>query len=239
MATDDAVMCTSLTVRRGRQRALNGIDATVTHGAITGLLGPSGSGKSTLLRAIVGTQAHVQGTVTVLGHPAGSRNLRSRIGYVTQATAVYPDLTVHQNVRYFAHLQRRPGVIDDVLAAVDPTGLAHHRARDLSGGQLRRVAIASALVGDPDLLILDEPTVGLDPVLRADLWNRFRRLAESGTTLLVSSHVMDEADHCDSLILLREGRLVATTTAAAMRADTGCSGLDAAFLALLTESGPT
>ncbi|GAC57446.1 putative ABC transporter ATP-binding protein [Gordonia hirsuta DSM 44140 = NBRC 16056] len=239
MTTDDAVVCTSLTVRRGRQRALDGIDASVARGAITGMLGPSGSGKSTLIRAIVGTQAHVQGTVTVLGRPAGSRALRARVGYVTQASAVYPDLTVRENIAYFARLQQRPGDIDDVLATVDLTALARHRARDLSGGQLRRVSIASALIGEPDLLILDEPTVGLDPVLRADLWHRFRRLADSGTTMLVSSHVMDEADHCDSLILLREGRLVATTTAAAMRAGTGCSSLDAAFLALLTESGPT
>ncbi|MEZ5210845.1 ABC transporter ATP-binding protein [Gordonia sp. (in: high G+C Gram-positive bacteria)] len=238
MSTPDAaVVARGVTVRRGPHLALDDVSATVPRGSITGLLGPSGCGKSTLMRAIVGTQSHVDGTLTVLGLPAGVRALRSRVGYVTQAASVYVDLTVRENIAYFARLQGNSSGVDDALAAVDLTGVARQRAANLSGGQLRRVSIASALVGAPELLILDEPTVGLDPVLRADLWQRFRRLADDGTTLLVSSHVMDEADHCDGLILLRDGRLVATTTADEMRVRTGCSSLDAAFLDLITHGG--
>lgn len=237
-ATPDlAVDCRALTVRRGPHLALDGVDATVVRGSITGLLGPSGCGKTTFMRSIVGTQSHVEGSVTVLGLPAGVRSLRSRVGDVTQAAAVYTDLTVRENVVYFARLLGASTEVDDALAAVDLLDLAHQRAAKLSGGQLRRVSIAAALVGEPELLILDEPTVGLDPVLRADLWQRFRRLAATGTTLLVSSHVMDEADHCDSLILLRNGRLVGTTTADEMRSRTGETSLDAAFLDLIEEGG--
>ena len=231
-----AVVCRGVTVQRGRRLALNGVDADVARGSITGLLGPSGCGKSTLMRAVIGSQKNVRGTVTVLGEPAGTAALRSRVGYVTQSASVYRDLTVRENVTYFARLTGTAGGVDEALAAVDLGEAAHQRVKDLSGGQLRRVSIASALVGRPELLILDEPTVGLDPVLRADLWRRFRRLADGGTTLLVSSHVLDEADHCDSLILLREGALVATTTAAEMRSRTGQTGLDAAFLDLITGS---
>lgn len=231
-----AVVCRGVTVQRGRRLALNGVDADVARGSITGLLGPSGCGKSTLMRAVIGSQKNVRGTVTVLGEPAGTAALRSRVGYVTQSASVYRDLTVRENITYFARLTGTAGGVDEALAAVDLGEVAHQRVKDLSGGQLRRVSIASALVGRPELLILDEPTVGLDPVLRADLWRRFRRLADGGTTLLVSSHVLDEADHCDSLILLREGALVATTTAAEMRSRTGQTGLDAAFLDLITGS---
>lgn len=235
----DAVVCRGVTVQRGRRLALNDVDADVARGSITGLLGPSGCGKSTLMRAVVGSQKNVRGTVTVLGEPAGTAALRSRVGYVTQSASVYRDLTVRENVTYFARLTGATGDVAEALAAVDLGEVAHQRVKDLSGGQVRRVSIASALVGRPELLILDEPTVGLDPVLRADLWRRFRRLADDGTTLLVSSHVLDEADHCDSLILLREGTLVATTTAAEMRSRTGQTNLDAAFLDLITGTEAT
>lgn len=235
----DAVVCRGVTVQRGRRLALNDVDADVARGSITGLLGPSGCGKSTLMRAVVGSQKNVRGTVTVLGEPAGTAALRSRVGYVTQSASVYRDLTVRENVTYFARLTGATGDVAEALAAVDLADVAHQRVKDLSGGQVRRVSIASALVGRPELLILDEPTVGLDPVLRADLWHRFRRLADDGTTLLVSSHVLDEADHCDSLILLREGTLVATTTAAGMRSRTGQTSLDAAFLDLITGTEAT
>ncbi|MFC0315821.1 ABC transporter ATP-binding protein [Gordonia phosphorivorans] len=235
--TENAIELRSVSVRRGTHLAVADVNAVVPRGSITGLLGPSGCGKTTLMRAVIGSQRNVRGTVTVLGLPAGSAALRSRIGYVTQAASVYTDLTVHQNITYFARLTDSTANVDEALAAVDLVDLAGQRAKNLSGGQLRRVSIASALVGRPDLLILDEPTVGLDPVLRADLWQRFRGLADAGTTLLVSSHVMDEADHCDGLILLRDGALVATTTAAEMRARTGEQSLDEAFLKIITEKG--
>ncbi len=241
LAHAPAIAAEALTVRRGGHTALDHVTVRVARGAITGLLGPSGCGKSTFMRSVVGTQLGVEGTVTVLGEPAGTPGLRARVGYMTQAASVYTDLTVRQNVGYFARLAGAGAraEVDAALAAVDLDRLAHRRARNLSGGQVRRVSLACALVGRPELLILDEPTVGLDPVLRADLWAQFRALADAGTTLLVSSHVMDEADHCDRLILMREGELVATTTAAEMRADTGCLGLDAAFLALINRDGAT
>ena len=192
-------------------------------GTITGLLGPSGCGKTTLMRGIVGTQIVASGTVTVLGHPAGSAELRHRVGYVTQDPTIYDDLRVIDNVRYFAALYGTDAqAADDAVAAV---GLDDHRTAlcgNLSGGQRTRVSLACALVSHPDLLVLDEPTVGLDPVLRVDLWEQFRELARRGTTLLVSSHVMDEADHCGDLLLMREGRLLAHTTPTELREDTGC-----------------
>ncbi|OWY83762.1 ABC transporter ATP-binding protein [Rhodococcus sp. BUPNP1] len=230
----DAVDIRDLHVRRGTHRALEDVSVRVPRGSITGLLGPSGCGKTTLMRTIVGTQIVESGTVTVLGLRAGSAELRRRIGYVTQSPSVYPDLTVTENVSYFASLYGRKGAaVTDTLAAVGLTDHADNRTAALSGGQLGRVSLACALVGDPELLVLDEPTVGLDPLLRAELWEHFRALADRGTTLLVSSHVMDEADHCDELVLLREGRLVAQLTPAELREQTGETGLENAFLRLI------
>ncbi|WP_183473427.1 ABC transporter ATP-binding protein [Mycolicibacterium iranicum] len=230
-----AVEVNTLQVRRGPRVALDGVDARVARGCITGLLGPSGCGKTTLMRSIVGTQILSAGSVTVLGHPAGSPALRRRVGYVTQDATVYADLRVLDNVRYFAALYGVPDTAAD--EAVSAVGLDDHRkalAHNLSGGQRARVSLACALVAHPDLLILDEPTVGLDPVLRADLWERFARLARAGTTLLVSSHVMDEADHCDDLLLMRDGRILAHTTPTRLRKDTGCQSLEEAFLSVIT-----
>ncbi len=230
----DAVDIRDLHVRRGTHRALEGVSVRVPRGSITGLLGPSGCGKTTLMRSIVGTQIVESGTVTVLGLPAGSAELRRRIGYVTQSPSVYPDLTVIENVSYFASLYGRKGsAVTDTVAAVGLTDHAADRTSALSGGQLGRVSLACALVGDPELLVLDEPTVGLDPLLRAELWEHFRALADRGTTLLVSSHVMDEADHCDELVLLREGRLIAQLTPVELREQTGETGLENAFLRLI------
>lgn len=230
----DAVDIRDLHVRRGTHRALEDVSVRVPRGSITGLLGPSGCGKTTLMRTIVGTQIVESGTVTVLGLRAGSAELRRRIGYVTQSPSVYPDLTVTENVSCFASLYGRKGAaVTDTLAAVGLTDHAGNRTAALSGGQLGRVSLACALVGDPELLVLDEPTVGLDPLLRAELWEHFRALADRGTTLLVSSHVMDEADHCDELVLLREGRLVAQLTPAELREQTGETGLENAFLRLI------
>lgn len=209
----------------------------IARGTVTGLLGPSGCGKTTLMRSIVGTQIVASGTVTVLGHPAGSPALRRRVGYVTQDPTIYNDLRVIDNVRYFAALYGAAPATAD--AAVDGVGLRDHAGAycaNLSGGQRARVSLACALVCQPDLLVLDEPTVGLDPVLRVDLWEQFHALARRGTTLLVSSHVMDEADHCADLLLMREGRLLRHTTPDRLRKETGCRSLEEAFLSVIRHS---
>ncbi|WP_446210618.1 ABC transporter ATP-binding protein [Micromonospora sp. IBSANI012] len=234
---EDAITVRDLVVDRGRRRVLHGIDCTVPRGSVTGLLGPSGSGKTTLMRAVVGVQVIDSGTVTVLGRPAGSADLRRRVGYLTQAPSVYADLTVRENARYFAALQGRHAA--DADRAVADVGLADAATQlvgTLSGGQRSRASLACALVGDPELVILDEPTVGQDPVLRADLWAQFHEMAAAGTTLLVSSHVMDEAARCDRLLLIREGRLVADDTPDAVRERTGVDDLEEAFLRLIRSS---
>ena len=226
-----------LSVHRGGRLILDRLDLSVRAGSVTGLLGPSGSGKSTLIRAIVGMQIIESGTVTVLGEPAGSRPLRSRVGYVTQAPSVYADLTVTENIRYFARVLGVPSTrVSEVLTTVDLERSAHQLTGSLSGGQRARVSLAAALLNEPDLLVLDEPTVGLDPVLRRDLWETFTGLAARGTTLLVSSHVMDEAARCDDLILLRGGRLLATLSPEELRARTREQDLEAAFLRLAEEA---
>ena len=227
-------MVEDLVVDRGGRRVLDGITFDVEPGVVAGLLGPSGSGKTTLMRALVGVQRFRRGRVTVLGRPAGSAELRRTVGYVTQAPSVYGDLSVGSNARYFASVY---GVEDGAAKqAIHRVGLAGHRrqlARDLSGGELARLSLACALLACPEVLVLDEPTVGLDPVLRADLWSQFHELADDGVALIVSSHVMDEAARCDRLLLLREGRLVADDTPDGLRADTGVDDLDEAFLRLI------
>jgi ABC-2 type transport system ATP-binding protein len=229
-----AVVVEDLVVRRGGRDVLPGITVSVPRGAVVGLLGPSGSGKTTLMRAIVGVQLVQGGTVTVLGEPAGSAQLRSRVGYVTQAASVYDDLTIRQNLEYFRALLRAPkGDVDRVLAATHLEDHARSLVGSLSGGQESRVSLAAALLGSPELLVLDEPTVGLDPVLRVELWNLFHELADSGTTLLVSSHVMDEAVRCDRLILLRDGLILADDTPAGLYAATDTTDMEEAFLTLI------
>jgi ABC-2 type transport system ATP-binding protein len=229
-----AVEVSDLDVVRGDTHALRGVSSSVEAGRVTGVLGPSGSGKTTLIRAIVGVQIVRSGTVEVLGLPAGTPELRRRVGYVTQAPSVYSDLTARENLAYFAQiLGVGPERVDDVLAVVDLERHARRPVRSLSGGELSRVSLATALLGQPELLVLDEPTVGLDPVLRRDLWSMFHRLAEGGATLLVSSHVMDEADRCDALILMRSGRIVAQAEPDELRRRTGQSDLGRAFLTLV------
>jgi ABC-2 type transport system ATP-binding protein len=232
-----AVDINQLRVIRGKRPALQDFSVRIGRGSITGLLGPSGCGKTTLIRCIVGTQIVTSGTVTVLGRPAGSPELRRRVGYLPQDPTIYNDLRIVDNVRYFATLYGFDNQAAD--DAIDRVGLTDHRTAlcaNLSGGQRTRVSLACALVCQPDLLVLDEPTVGLDPVLRADLWEQFSELARVGTTLLVSSHVMDEADHCGDLLLMREGRLVAHTTPTQLREDTGCTSLEDAFLSIIKRS---
>jgi ABC-2 type transport system ATP-binding protein len=234
---DYAVEAKSLTVVRGRATVLDNLSFAIRAGTVTGLLGPSGSGKSTLIRAIVGSQIVRSGAVEVLGHPAGSPALRRQVGYASQAASVYGDLTVAQNLRYFAAMLGAPrGDVERVMAEVHLDDLADRLTARLSGGQRSRVSLAVALLGTPRLLVLDEPTVGLDPVLREQLWSLFARLAHSdGLSLIVSSHVMDEAERCDDLLLLRDGGVVAPQSPTAHKQRTRTDNLDAAFLALIAE----
>ncbi|MGW4873371.1 ABC transporter ATP-binding protein [Streptomyces chartreusis] len=240
-----AIRAEALNVVRGPRQVLRDLTFTVPRGQITGLLGPSGCGKTTLMRSIVGTQGKVTGTLDVLGRPAGHPTLRTRIGYVTQAPSVYDDLTIRQNLDYFAAIldpghaaaDRRHENVTRAISDVDLTSHADALAGNLSGGQRSRVSLAVALLGTPELLVLDEPTVGLDPVLRRDLWNLFHDIAASrGATLLISSHVMDEAERCHRLLLMREGQILADDTPEALRTRTGSETVEAAFLHLVDEA---
>lgn len=233
-----AIRVDGLRVVRGGRTVIADLSLAIPPGQVVGLLGPSGCGKSTLMRSIIGVQRVAGGTIEVLGLPAGSAALRHRIGYVTQAPSVYGDLTVTENLAYFAAIvgTRRSDLATEVERVVDLVDLADHahaRVGALSGGQLSRVSLAAALVGTPEVLVLDEPTVGLDPVLRRDLWTIFRRLAADGATLLVSSHVMDEAIRCDRLFLMRAGRVLADDTLAGVLTATGAPDAEQAFLALV------
>jgi ABC-2 type transport system ATP-binding protein len=234
--SDIAIAVEHLVVVRGHHAVLDDITVTVPTGQVTGLLGPSGSGKTTLMRSIMGVQRIRSGTVTVLGRPAGTPALRSLVSYVTQAPSVYRDLTVAQNVNYFAALQGKTKRAAGV--AIKDVGLdsySDNLVGALSGGQQSRVSLACAIVGDPQLIVLDEPTVGLDPVLREELWARFHAMAAAGITLLVSSHVMDEASRCAQLLLIRDGALIANDTPAAIRTRTGEPDLEQAFLRLIRD----
>lgn len=232
--SDSAVVIAGLHVTRGKTTVFDGLDLTLPAGKVIGLLGPSGGGKTTLMRCIVGVQKVKAGTVTVLGEPAGSSGLRRRVGYDTQSASVYDDLTVEQNLRYFARvLGAGNGEVARVIDAVDLKAQRTQLIGSLSGGQRGRVSLATAMLGSPELLVLDEPTVGLDPVLRESLWGIFRTLAAGGATLLVSSHVMDEAQRCDEVVLVHNGTLVAQTTPQGLLDETGESDSDAAFLALI------
>jgi ABC-2 type transport system ATP-binding protein len=231
-----AVEIDGLDVRRGGQPVIRGLSAALPRGEVTGLLGPSGCGKTTLMRAIVGVQKIAGGSVRVLGLRPGTPALRRRVGYVTQAPSVYSDLTIAENLRYFARvLAAPPERVDQALSAVDLARAGRQLVGTLSGGQRSRVSLAVALLASPELLVLDEPTVGLDPVLRRDLWALFHRLAADGATLLVSSHVMDEASRCDRLLLMRDGELLAQTTPDALLESTGEHDMENAFLRLIEE----
>ena len=225
-----------LVVVRGAREVLPGISLDVPSG-VTGLLGPSGCGKTTLMRCLVGAQQVRAGTVEVLGEPAGSAPLRTRVGYVTQAASVYDDLTVAENLRFFARvLGVDPASVNEAIGSVDLAGQRDQVVSRLSGGQRSRVSLAVALLGKPDLLVLDEPTVGLDPVLRRDLWALFHRIADAGAAVLVSSHVMDEAERCHRLLLMREGRIIADGSPDEVRERTGAADIEGAFLRLAEAS---
>jgi ABC-2 type transport system ATP-binding protein len=234
-----AIEVRDLRVRRGRRLVLGGVSLAVPRGTIMGLLGPSGSGKTTLMRAIVGVQRGTDGQVVVLGEPAGAPGLRRLVAYETQGSSVYPDLEVRQNLGFFARvLGSPPSRVAEIVQTVDLGGFERDLVRRLSDGQRARVSLGIALLGQPEVLVLDEPTVGLDPVLRRDLWRAFRDLATSGVTLLVSSHVMDEARHCDHLLLLRDGRVLATGTPEELLARTATPDMDSAFLKLVEAQEP-
>ncbi len=236
MVNNAVVEVSDLTVRRGRVQALRGITFSTRPGEVVGLLGPSGCGKSTLMRAIVGVQVVRSGTVEVLGLPAGDKRLRDRVGYVTQAPSVYDDLTVAENLRFFARVLGTAA--SEVDRCIEAVALGHRRddvVSRLSGGERSRASLAVALLGGPEVLVLDEPTVGLDPVLRRDLWAMFHRLADAGTTVLVSSHVMDEAERCDRLLLMRDGELLAEGTPQALLERTHADDIEGAFLRLVED----
>ena len=236
--TAPAIAVDGLTVFRGGYPVLADLGFEIAAGSVTGLLGPSGSGKTTLIRCLVGVQQVARGTVSVFGRPAGDPTLRNRLGYVTQAPSVYLDLSVNENVRYFGALYGRGRTAADrTVAEVGLASAARQLAGNLSGGQLSRVSLACALVGEPDLLVLDEPTVGQDPVLREELWDRFRALARSGVTVVVSSHVMDEATRCDRLLLIRAGDVIADGTPDAVMAEADAADMDRAFLTLVRRGG--
>jgi ABC-2 type transport system ATP-binding protein len=234
MMNNAVVEVDGLTVVRGHVRAVDDVSFVTVPGKVTGLLGPSGCGKTTLMRSIVGVQIIESGTVTVLGRPAGSKELRDRIGYVTQAPSVYDDLTVLENLRFFARVLGAPtSEVDRCIEAVDLMDRRDVVVGRLSGGQRSRASLAVALLGEPELLVLDEPTVGLDPVLRRDLWAMFHRLADQGTAVLVSSHVMDEAERCDRLLLMRDGKLLANDSPDVLLTRTETHDIESAFLALV------
>jgi ABC-2 type transport system ATP-binding protein len=234
MTNSSAIVVEGLQVRRGGRDVLRSVSFSVPPGQVTGLLGPSGCGKTTLMRAVVGVQLVAGGSIDVLGLPAGSPPLRSRIGYATQTPSIYGDLTVAENLRYFCAILGAPvSDVRRVIAEVNLTDHADKLVSQLSGGQRSRANLAVALLGTPSLLVLDEPTVGLDPVLRDDLWALFHRLADAGVTLLVSSHVMDEAARCQRLLLMREGRVLADDTPDGLRGSTGTPDLEQAFLHLV------
>jgi ABC-2 type transport system ATP-binding protein len=231
---NNAVEVADLVVDRGAIRAVRNVSFTIPVGQVTGLLGPSGCGKSTMMRSIVGVQVVTSGNVTVLGLPAGSKPLRDRVGYVTQAPSVYDDLTVTENLAFFARVLGVASTeVERCIVLVDLGSARDQVVARLSGGQRSRVSLAVALLGDPEVLVLDEPTVGLDPVLRRDLWELFHALAAKGTTVLVSSHVMDEAERCDRLMLMRDGAMLAVESPAALLTRTGAADVEGAFLALV------
>lgn len=229
-----AVRISDLKIIRDKKTIIPNLSMQIEQGQIIGLLGPSGSGKTTIMRSIVGVQAFQAGTISVLGLSAGSKDLRTRIGYFTQSASIYTDLTCLENLRYFAQILGQSEIsVHEVLELVDLTKNQKQLASSLSGGERARLALATALLGKPELLVLDEPTVGLDPVLRRDLWDLFHRLADQGKTLLISSHVMDEADRCDSLFLLREGRVLASGAPSNLKADAHTHEMEEVFISLV------
>lgn len=230
-----AIIIRNLSVAITGKPILSSISAEIPEGKIVGLLGPSGAGKTTLIRSILGLQAPSDGDISVFGLAVGTKSLRSDIGYVTQSPSVYSDLTVAENLRYFGSLiSVDRSSVDIVINDVDLTDCKHQLVGSLSGGQRARVSLAVALLGKPKLLLLDEPTVGLDPLLRQKLWHNFKKLSQQGVTILLSSHVMDEADKCDELLFIRDGKLLTTGTKSTILKRTNATSMEDAFIFLAT-----
>ena len=222
----------------GNVKALKNVSVELPKGQAVGFIGPSGAGKTTLIRCIVGRLHFTKGEIRIFGEPAGSPNLRKRMSYMTQELSVYPDLTVKENLRYFAtmmgHNRKSANAITaEVLESVDMPEKADSLVSDLSGGQKQRVSLAIALIGSPELMVLDEPTIGLDPVLRDSLWKIFHSLTKRGTTLIVSSHSMDEAERCDDLVLIRDGHVIAHSSPDELRQRTNTKTIEESFLKLV------
>ena len=233
------VAAIGLVKRFGTVAAVDGMTFTLAPGGIYGLLGPNGSGKTTLIRLLTGMTHPTEGHAEVLGERMPSRPILARIGYMTQGDGVYPALTVGENARFFAAAYGADtgAAVDEVLRLVELADRTKTLAGNLSGGQRRRLSLACALVHRPAVLFLDEPTVGVDPLLRVQFWAHFRSLADVGTTIIVSSHVMDEADRCDELLFVRAGRVIARGTGAQLRTEAGTDELEAAFLRFAGEGG--
>jgi ABC-2 type transport system ATP-binding protein len=226
----------------GRVKALQNVTVAFPTGKTIGVIGPSGAGKTTLIRCIVGRQRTNAGEIRVFNLPAGSPALRRQLTYMTQELSVYSDLTVYENLKYFAVMSGQPkkhikSLVNDLLKQVDLTDKAGVLVSNLSGGQKQRASLAVALIGSPKLMVLDEPTVGLDPVLREKLWDLFARLAKQGITLIISSHSMDEANRCDDLVLIRDGILIAHDSPGQLRSQTGTKSIEDAFLKLVGNQG--
>jgi len=229
-----AVVIKGMKIVRDGKILIPNLGLSVPRGKVTGLLGPSGSGKTTIFRSIVGVQAIAEGSIQVLGLEAGTIGLRNKIGYLTQSASIYSDLTCEENLKYFSRILGTTEIsVSQIIELVDLGSNRKQLASTLSGGERARLALATALLGSPELLILDEPTVGLDPLLRKDLWKLFHRLAQQGKTLLISSHVMDEADRCDELTLLREGKVLASGTPAELKAQANSSEMEDVFIKLV------
>jgi len=236
---NSVVQIKNLTVVLGSGfEALTDINLELPKGKIIGFIGPSGAGKTTLMRSIVGRQRIASGSIEVLGMSAGSVDLRDKMSYMTQELSVYSDLTVNENLKYFVTMAgklRRDAnyIINDVLESVDMTDRANNLVRNLSSGQKQRVSLAIALIGAPKLIVLDEPTVGLDPVLRENLWDLFAKISARGTTLIISSHSMDEAERCDYLVLIRDGKVIANSTPRELLKLTNTKSVEKSFLKLV------
>lgn len=232
-----AIEVSEVSHRFGRVQVLNSVSLAVPQGVIYGLLGPSGSGKTTLIRLMAGALKPTEGSITVLGTRMPDRTAAARIGYMTQAAALYPDLSLRENLEFFGALYgiERSALsqrIEEIARTVELDGRLDDQLLTFSGGMVQRSSLAAALLHDPDLLLLDEPTVGLDPVLRQTFWRHFRALASQGKTLIVSSHIMDEADRSDQLGFVRDGRLLTTGSPDEIRARSGTESLEDAFLIL-------